>query len=156
MFAISIELMPALAPYEKGVLNLASFRKMNICFTVIAIIELNPVNATMVVHPADYRWSSYQENALGVESRLRTPHGLYTELGSTSSERQARYRELFTAHIGERVLSDVRTATNKGLVLGNDRFKDEVAALTGRRVRTLKRGPKPKNELVRGGQEFLL
>jgi putative transposase len=26
-------------------------------------IELNPVRANMVVHPADYRWSSYRANA---------------------------------------------------------------------------------------------
>jgi len=50
-------------------------------------IELNPVHAAMVTHPVEYRWSSYQANALGVESRLRTPHALYTELGSTPSER---------------------------------------------------------------------
>ena len=92
-------------------------------------IELNPVRAAMVEHPADYHWSSYQANAFAVESRLRTPHALYTELGNTSAERQTRYRGLFTAHIDDRVVSDIRTATNKGLVLGNDRFKDQVAAL---------------------------
>ena len=110
----------------------------------------------MVEHPADYRWSSYQANALGVESRLRTPHALYTGLGNTSAERQTRYRGLFTAHIDDRVVSDIRTATNKGLVLGNDRFKDQIAALTGRRLKPQKRGPKPKKELAKAEQEFLL
>jgi putative transposase len=28
-------------------------------------IELNPVRATMVKHPAEYPWSSYRANALG-------------------------------------------------------------------------------------------
>jgi len=110
----------------------------------------------MVTHPCEYRWSSYQANASGVESRLRTPHALYAKLGRTPSERQERYRGLFTAHIDENVLSDIRTATNKGLVLGNDRFKDEVEVLTGRRVKSQKRGPKPKKCLGGGGQEFLL
>jgi len=41
-------------------------------------------------------------------------------------------------------------------VLGNGKFKDEVAALTGRRVKAQKRGLKPKKDLGGGGQEVLL
>jgi putative transposase len=37
-------------------------------------IELNPVRASMVNYPDEYRWSSYHANALGVESALCTPH----------------------------------------------------------------------------------
>jgi putative transposase len=32
-------------------------------------IELNPVRANMVVHPTQYRWSSYRVNALGEAGR---------------------------------------------------------------------------------------
>ncbi|KKK82375.1 hypothetical protein LCGC14_2804010, partial [marine sediment metagenome] len=45
---------------------------------------------------------------------------------------------------------------NKGLVLGNDRFKDEVAALTGRRVKPRKSGPKAKKDWGGDGAGFLL
>jgi putative transposase len=114
-------------------------------FNCYRYIELNPVRANMVNHPMDYRWSSYQANALGVESRLRQPHPLYLGLGKTASEREAHYRGLFEAHVNDRVINDIRTATNKGLVLGNEIFKDEVAELTGRRVRLQKRGPKTDN-----------
>jgi len=43
-------------------------------FGCYGYIELNPVHAAMVEHPAEYRWSSYPANALGVESGLRTFH----------------------------------------------------------------------------------
>ena len=58
-------------------------------------IELNPVRAAMVAHPADYRWSSYRTNAQGEFSPLIQAHGLYRSLGLNDTERQAAYRELF-------------------------------------------------------------
>ena len=33
--------------------------------TCMRYIEMNPVRAKMVDHPAEYRWSSYAANALG-------------------------------------------------------------------------------------------
>jgi putative transposase len=36
-------------------------------------IELNPVRAAMVNDPAEYKWSSYQCNALGKESNYEQP-----------------------------------------------------------------------------------
>ena len=44
-------------------------------------IELNPVRAGMVPHPAEYRWSSYRANAQGEADALLQPHPLYTALG---------------------------------------------------------------------------
>lgn len=122
-------------------------------------IELNPVRANMVGAPADYRWSSYRCNGLGKPSRLWTPHERYLELGNSDKERLLAYRALFRAHIEAAMLNDIRTSTNKGLALGNDRFKAQVEALTGRRVTEQKRGPKKAVEnggLDRNGQEFLL
>ncbi len=40
-------------------------------------IELNPVRAGMVEHPADYPWTSYRINAQNEKSELVTPHPLY-------------------------------------------------------------------------------
>lgn len=51
-------------------------------------IELNPVRAGMVNDPAEYPWSSYRCNALGVESRLLTLHDEYLKLGREPVERQ--------------------------------------------------------------------
>ena len=58
-------------------------------------IELNPVRATMVAHPAEYPWSSYRANAQGEASSLVTPHAIYSTLASTDNARKEAYRELF-------------------------------------------------------------
>ena len=57
-------------------------------------IELNPVRAGLVRHPADYRWSSYHANALGWEDALVTPHPCYYALGRTAQARCAAWRRL--------------------------------------------------------------
>ena len=58
-------------------------------------IELNPVRAGMVAHPAEYRWSSYRANAQGESNRLIVAHEVYRALGQDAASRQAAYRELF-------------------------------------------------------------
>ena len=45
-------------------------------------IELNPIRAEMVKHPAEYRWSSYRANAQGDNDPLIVPHSLYTRSAS--------------------------------------------------------------------------
>jgi REP-associated tyrosine transposase len=58
-------------------------------------IEMNPVRAGLVRHPAHYRWSSYLANALGEADALVTPHALYCALGRSADERRAAYRGTF-------------------------------------------------------------
>ena len=107
---------------------------------VYRYIELNPVRAGMVLSPEDYRWSSYQINALGKTSDLCTPHPEYLMLGTDPEERCEKYLALFKLELHEKDIELIRTAANKGMVVGNDRFQDEIEALTGRRVREKKRG----------------
>ncbi len=97
-------------------------------------IELNPVRATMVDHPAEYRWSSYRANAQGERSALLTPHPLYDVLGSDAVSRQAAYRELFRYELEPGFVDEIRSATNGNFALGNDRFTQQVSAALGRRV----------------------
>ena len=54
-------------------------------------IELNPVRARMVAHPADYRWSSYRAHAHGTADALVSDHPLYHALGRGAAERQTAY-----------------------------------------------------------------
>ncbi len=51
-------------------------------------IELNPVRANIVSHPAEYAWSSYQCNGLGKISPLCCPHAKYLQLGGNPALRQ--------------------------------------------------------------------
>lgn len=101
--------------------------------TCMRYIELNPVRAGMVEHPRDYPWSSYHDNALGHEDERLVPHELYRRLGATAKERQAAYRALFRCHITARTLEDLREATNKAWILGNDRFRARVESQLNRR-----------------------
>ena len=61
----------------------------NYLLTVYRYIELNPVRAGMVEHPADYPWSSYSYNAAGVEIQILSPHESYLALGKTSALRES-------------------------------------------------------------------
>lgn len=107
---------------------------------VYRYIELNPVRAGLVADPGDYRWSSYQVNGLGRKYGLCTPHHLYHALGVNSVERRAAYRALFAQQVEGELLDAIRANANKGLALGDDRFKEEIETVTGRRVRAKKRG----------------
>lgn len=97
-------------------------------------IELNPVRAGMVEHPADYPWSSARGHFFGQENPLLTPHQLYLALDSDPAARREAYRELFRHELEPGVLDTIRRATNGNFVLGDDRFAEEVAAVLGRRV----------------------
>ncbi len=103
-------------------------------------IELNPVRTGIVASPGEYRWSSYQINGMGKSSDLCTPHQEYLSLGISIPERLENYRELFTHHIEGELLEEIRRDTHKGMAVGNDRFKEEIGALTGRRLTPNKRG----------------
>ncbi len=108
--------------------------------TVSRYIELNPVRAKMVEHPAQYPWSSFQKNALGKAIDLITPHLCYLSLGTTDKERQAAYQALFEHKIQNKTLQEIRNATNKAWVLGENSFKKQIEKQTGRRASPSLRG----------------
>lgn len=112
----------------------------NYLLKVYRYIELNPVRACMVAHASEYPWSSYQSNALGKPIQLLTHHTVYRRLGKTGAEQQIAYRALFRGKMPERDLAAIRESTNKGWVLGDDRFKAQIEARTGRRSAPLGRG----------------
>ena len=109
-------------------------------------IELNPVRANMVQHPAEYPWSSYRANALGQYDALITPHSLYDALGQDETTRQAQYRSLFAGQIDEISLSQLREATNKAWVLGSEHFKQKIASQLNRRSDRLAKGGDRKSD----------
>lgn len=96
-------------------------------------IELNPVRAGMVEHPAEYRWSSYRANAQGERDALIQPHEVYDALGSDAASRQAAYRELFRYELEPGLVDEIRQATNGNYALGSDLFTEQIAAALGRR-----------------------
>jgi putative transposase len=112
----------------------------NYLFAVYRYIELNPVRAGMVSDPGEYAWSSYQVNGLGKSSALCTPHPKYLALDTDPLACLKHYRALFVQHVEGELLDEIRSNTNKGMAVGNDRFKEEIECLTGRRLKEKKRG----------------
>lgn len=112
----------------------------NYLFTCSRYIELNPVRAGIVTQPGDYPWSSYHANALGKRDPLVVPHQRYLALDNDSQRRQSAYRGLFSRHIDDRSLKDIRYATQKGWALGSDGFKNAIEQKLARRSRPLPRG----------------
>jgi len=108
-------------------------------------IELNPVRAGLVVDPAQYRWSSYQANGLGVASSLRTPHAEYLALGD-SQTRLANYRALFSTQLEHDLATEIRNVTDRGLVFGDTGFVREMENLTGQELQPGRIGRPPKGD----------
>lgn len=109
-------------------------------------IELNSVRAAMVAQPGEYRWSSYAVNGQGKESTLVFPHAEYLALDQAVDTRCRRYRDLFRAQMASGLIDEIRDATNGNFVLGNERFRQKVAEMLGRRVSPLKAGRPVKQE----------
>ena len=101
-------------------------------------IELNPVRSGIARSPDEYRWSSYRGNALGCTDPLLTEHPLYTGLGTSPAERLRAYRQLFTGHIGDGELDDIRGATISGHLLAREKSRREFETERGRLL-----GPAP-------------
>jgi REP-associated tyrosine transposase len=108
--------------------------------TCMRYIELNPVRAGMVAHPGEYRWTSYHSNAQGAANVLVSRHELYERLGRSGPERQRAYRQLFRAQLSSVDVEAIREATNKNWALGNERFKQRIEALSGRRSDLMRMG----------------
>lgn len=74
------------------------------------------------------------------------PHFEYLRLRETEEARHVSYRDLFKQHIPEQNINDIRGATNKSWVLGNDRFKQRIQDQLNRLVESKARGGDRKSE----------
>jgi putative transposase len=82
-------------------------------------IELNPVRAGIVKDPAQYPWSSYRHNALGLADPLLVAHDCYQRLGATNVARCRAYRALVATAIPAPELESIREALNSRRWLGD-------------------------------------
>jgi putative transposase len=109
-------------------------------------IELNPVRASMVLHPADYRWSSYRVNA-GIQARRQlTPHECYQRLGVSDQERFNAYQVLFLADLGKDWVKTINRALEFSMPLGGSRFHQQIEKALGRKLGQSYRG-RPKKTI---------
>lgn len=113
-------------------------------------VELNPMRAGIVARPEEYRWSSHCFYALGREDPVLSAHHEYQVLGKSEGERQKAYRDLFSSHLDEKALTDIRGAVNRGWPLGSARFKDQIEVELRCAARPPKRGRPSRQTNLRG------
>lgn len=118
-------------------------------------IELDPVRAGMVKHPAEYKWSSYQHNALEHKSDIIENHPVLSLLGDTAEERKFVYQGLFERYIENDVIHQILDALDHELVLGSPDFKDKIEVMTKRQTRLGKPG-RPCVKEASGGYYYLV
>ena len=97
-------------------------------------IELNPVRAGIVEHPADFPWSSYRHNGEAEPSDMLAPHPDYLALGESAGKRAEHYRSLLAAGLDASQMTAIRDSTNGNFVFGGEEFSARIAAALGRRV----------------------
>lgn len=112
-------------------------------------IESNPVRAGMVNAPQDYPWSSHRHNAQGQHDSLLEPHSVYQRLGPDNVNRQNAYRRLFEGALGPDALEQIRSATEAGAVIGNDRFREQIEMATKCRILPYRHGGDRKSKAFR-------
>jgi putative transposase len=83
-------------------------------------IELNPVRANLVNHPAEYHWSSYHANARGIAIKIVSPHQVYLNLANTPAERLISYQNLFEQNVAEHELKLIRSSINHNYPLAKE------------------------------------
>ena len=109
-------------------------------------IEFNPVRSSIVRCPRDYRWSSHAHHIGERRDPLVSDHEQYLALGQTAAERHAAYRDLSRVPMDPSEVSTIREATRQCLVLGTERFKDQIEEALSRSVRHGKAG-RPRKEI---------
>lgn len=97
-------------------------------------IELNPVRAKIVENPRDYPWSSFGFRVEGKYDTLLDEDSVYLGLGETKKEREFNYKKCFLDSISNEEIDLMRTATQKGGIIGNKEFIGKISGLSGREV----------------------
>jgi len=107
-------------------------------------IELNPVRASIVRHPADYRWSSYGVNAGIKPGEQLVAHEVYQRLGLDEESRCQAYRELFSIDLERSVLQAIQRAATFSMPLGERNFQVQIEKVIGRKLGHARRGRRVK------------
>jgi putative transposase len=92
------------------------------------------VRVHMVSGPAEYKWSSYQCNALGKQSDLLTPHDECSTLSKSVDGHQKIYQDLFKYQLDKKLVTKISDGINKGMAIGRENFKQDIEMNFKRRM----------------------
>ncbi len=105
-------------------------------------IALNPVKAKMVIRPADYRWSSYRENAGLLPSAIVDRHG-FTSLSGVDFEG---YRKYLAKHTPSSKAAFISQRLESNRLTGGNGFVEEIELRTGIRLEYKRPGRPPASK----------
>jgi len=103
-------------------------------------VDLNPVRACMVAHPADYPWSSYRAKVGLANCDWLDFDPCYFALAARLEQRQARYRRWVEGGMSDHELQFIRGAVHRNQLTGSARFILEVEQRIGKRILFRERG----------------
>jgi putative transposase len=104
----------------------------------VRYVELNPVRAGLCRAPEDWPWSSARAHLNARDDEIVLVSTLLSLIDD--------WRALLSQPLLAAEAHLLRKHTRTGRALGSDDFIDELELKTGRRLRPLKRGPKPKGQ----------
>lgn len=108
-------------------------------------VDLNPVRANVVAHPAEYPWSSYRAKVGITNSDWLDLDPCYLGLAETLDRQRIRYHEWVEAGIHEAELKFLRHAVQRNQLTGSEKFTLEVEQRTGERILHRGRG-RPRSD----------
>ena len=91
-------------------------------------VELNPVRAGIVGHPADYPWSSYRFHIGATSSPQLDEHVEFTMLGPTAEQRTQAYRRIVEGSDRDSHDHFIRKSSRRSQLIGSKDFSDTIAA----------------------------
>lgn len=115
-------------------------------------IDQNPVRAGIVATPGEYPWSSYLHHVGVKADPLVVDHALYWALGNTPFDREAAYKQMAEQALTSDQARQLMDATNKGWVLGSEKFISNLEKQGNLGVRPGKRGRPFKAQPEAAGQ----
>ena len=112
-------------------------------------VETQPIRTGSVLEPQAYQWSSYRAHVSQESSRVVLDHWVYQNLGGQPCERAKAYRDIFRFPLSESLLDEIHHALGHSLVLGSERFKDDIERKLSARVRLGQPGRPKKDAALR-------
>lgn len=85
-------------------------------------IELNPVKAGLVLHPKDYKWSSYKTHAYGYQDDVIDENPFYGIFGNNEGERRMNYVNFIDSMMKQDLKKIGRELTDNTIQCLQERF----------------------------------
>jgi putative transposase len=105
---------------------------------------MNCVRAGIVKRPEEYGFSSYQAKVGLKKIEWLDFDPIYLDLGETERERQKKYQDWAQESIPKGEWEMIRESIQKNWAYGNNRFKEKIENMLGRRFELKRAGRRSK------------